>query len=246
MAYYAIKRELQPITLGLKRTVETAPADRYTRAHIEKIHRIETWACNLTLETQETEVCVSTYNLLTGQRKEWHDMGKHVQLLPNRSTEISEFTIPVFRENANRLANAAEGREGKEENEEQQTVVAVVLSIGHIQVARAVNWPEPLKYVHFPKPEIKLRLASTTNDSERANGREPTSGHPQEADMVVLSADVPVKGVVIEVKDYEKLGSPVTFADNGIDLVPGESVSIGVEGLHLGDEHHLTVRYLGM
>lgn len=246
MAYYAIKRELQPITLGLKRTVETVPADRYTRAHIKKIHRIETWACNLTLETQEIEVCVNTYNLLNGQRKEWHDFGKHVRLLANRSTEISEFTIPVFRENANRLTIAAERCDAGEEDEEQRTVVAVVLSIGHAQIARAVNWPEPLKYVHFPKPEVKLRLASTSSDSERANGLGPTSGHAQEADVVVMSADAPVKGLVIEVKDHEKIGSPVAFADNGIDLVPGESVSIGVEGLRLGDEHHLTVRYLGM
>ena len=54
---------------------------------------------------------------------------------------------------------------------------------------------------------------------------------------VHLSTDVPVKGVEVE---SSKEG--IVFADNCVDLVPGETVRIGVKGLAKGDK--VTLRYL--
>lgn len=246
MAYYAIKRELQPITLGMKRTVETIPADKYTRAYIKTVHKIQMWACNLSLETHEANIWVYTHDLLTGQRREWPRLGTKVRLLPNRSTEISEFTVPVLREKADGPAKYLEGYPQTEENE-RQVVVAAYLCIDGKQPARAVNWPEPLKHVHFPKPvEMSLRLTSSRDGPEGGGGLRSGLGGLHEADTIVVSADVPVKGLVVEVVDSEELDGSVVFEDNGVDLVPGDSVSIGVHGLKLGDERHLSVRYLGI
>jgi len=54
---------------------------------------------------------------------------------------------------------------------------------------------------------------------------------------VRLSTDVPVKGVAVE---CTKKG--IAFEDNCVDLVPDETVRIGVKGLAKGDD--VTLRYL--
>jgi len=246
MAYYAIKRELQPLTLGMKRIIDTIPANKYTRAYMKTVHKIQMWACNLTLETYETKVCVWTHNLITGQRKEWPELATNVRLLPNRSTEISEFTIPVLRVKADGTTKNVDDTLQSEE-EDRQVVVAAYMYIDDKQTARAVSWPEPLKYVHLPKPaKITLRLTSNICGPEGAGCLKSALGHSNEADKVVVSAGVPVKGLAIEVVDPEKLDTTIVFEDNGVDLVPGESISIGINGLNLGGEHHLSVRYLDM
>ena len=58
---------------------------------------------------------------------------------------------------------------------------------------------------------------------------------------------MPIKGLVLELVE-PKWGEDhdVTFEDRGIDLIPGETISIGVRGLRCGDENRLTARYLGM
>lgn len=236
MAYYAIKRELRPLTLGMKRTHESVPADRYTRVYIKTIHKIQLWACNLSLEAHEAKVCVCTYNLITGQRREWSALDTNVQLLPNRSTEISEFTIPTFSRHENSMTKRAEN-DLRGQEEEHQTVIAAYLYINNERAARTINWPEPLKHVHFQKsPNINMHLTSDTWGSQR----------PQEAHKVDVSADAPVKGLMLEVVDHAKLDTTVDFEDNGVDLVPGEIISVGVKGLKVGDEHHLGVRYINM
>ena len=53
LAYYAIKRELQPITIAIQRIVVKIPADRYTRAHVRTMHSIGLRAVNLCLDVYE-------------------------------------------------------------------------------------------------------------------------------------------------------------------------------------------------
>jgi len=56
---------------------------------------------------------------------------------------------------------------------------------------------------------------------------------------VEISAEVPIKGVAVECED-----DGVKFADNLVDIVPGELVRIGVTGASKDTE--FCVRYLGM
>ena len=205
-AYYTVKRELAPITIGLKRTVTTTPANKYTRVNVKTVHKIEMWASNLSLEKRVVEVQLKAWDVITGEEIFFKSLHDGFVLEPNRSTEITEFEVPVRKKNA---------------EEELRTVVAVYLRENGRQVARYVNWPEPLKYTHLQKPkELKLDLSS-------------------QADEIAITAEVPVKGVALEAQDEE-----VVFSDNCVDVVPGETVLIGVKGLRVGEESKLGLRYL--
>lgn len=217
LAYYAVKRELQPLTLGLQRTVKTIPADKYTRAYVKTVHSMEMWAVNFSLETQHVFVTTCSYDLISNEMTKIVAL-KSTQLLANRSTELAMFEIPSLGEDSERA---------------NQTVVAAYLhdSSGK-QLARAVNWPEPLKWVHFPKPG-NIDLTVIDDDSEVEDSRRRA---------ISISSDVCIKCLQLE---YSGENS-VTFEDNGIDLVPGEKVTVGAKGLKMGDQKHLDVKYLGM
>ncbi len=250
LAYYAIKRELMHITIGLKRTVHTVPADKYTRAFTKTIHAIQMWACNLSLESREVRVSIKTYNLVTRQQTSWDHLESKVELLMNRITEIAAFHIPVAGRSADTAMpkeKAATDTSPSLQEQQQQTVVAAYLhDADGKQIARAVNWPEPLKHVHLPKPkEIELALIRSQIREEEADN-ETRSEPRHDAVTVMVSADVPVKGLVLEVEDPKERDAAVSFEDNGVDLMPGESVRIGVKGLKCGDEGRLRVRYLGI
>lgn len=96
-----------------------------------------------------------------------------------------------------------------------QTVIAArLVNEDGTQLARWVSWPEPLKFVRF-RPDLAV---SVKVESSSAGG-----------DVVLLSADAPVKGVVVSVPIED--GEDAVFADNFVDLVPGEEIRIGVRGL---------------
>ncbi|KAK2804424.1 Beta-mannosidase B [Onygenales sp. PD_10] len=207
-AFYTVKRELAPITIGLKRTSHKEYADKYTHAFYKTTHKIEMWASNLTIETRTACVMLKAWDVVTGRETYNKKLRDCLVLEQNRSIEITEFEVPV---------------EGKEEDEQQRTVVAAYLVEDGKQIARYVNWPEPLKYTHLQLPkELKVTLS-------------------EDASQVGLSAEVPVKGAAVYVDDSDE----VVFDDNCVDLVPGETVWIGVKGLKSGEEGRVTVRYLG-
>ena len=80
------------------------------------------------------------------------------------------------------------------------------------QLTRWVSWPEPLKFVHFSKtPDVQVSLS-------------------KDEKHVTISAKAPVKGVVVGVP-IEEEGDDAVFDGNFVDLVPGESVVLGVEGV---------------
>lgn len=244
LAYFAVKRELQPITIGLKRTVHTTFADKYTRAYTKTVHKIELWACNLSLDAHEVSVHVKTCNPVTGKQEKHDNLFTRLYLLPNRSTEISEFEIPVSEKEKEPVTTV----EHTMRSEEQQTVVAAYLyNKDGDQIARAVNWPEPLKYAYLPKPKkLQFKLIPNVRHLNRTHalGTGEDDKLPQTAGAIEISSDVPVKGLVLEATEGEH--HDVVFEDRGLDLMPGEIISIGVQGLKCGDEESLTARYLGI
>ncbi|KAL5315174.1 hypothetical protein ACEPPN_017825 [Leptodophora sp. 'Broadleaf-Isolate-01'] len=203
-AFYTVKREMAPISLGVTRKEHLIPKDKHTRAYIDKKTEIEIWGSNLTLEDITADVVVKAFDVITGKETYSKTIESAFSLPSNRSTEISAFAVPV-----------------KTAGDESRTVVAAYLYSSGEQIARYINWPEPLKYVHLQKPsQLKAVLS--------ADGK-----------SVEVSAEVPVKGVAVECEDES-----VVFGDNLVDLVPGETVSIPVKGA--AGETVLTTRYLGM
>ncbi len=208
-AYFAIKRELAPITIGVKRTVHSTPADRYTRAYIKLVYKIEVWASNFTLQRRSVDVQLKAWDVVSGKEIYSGIIHRGLVLEPNRTVEISDFEIPIGK--------------GKDEDDVSRVVVAAYLIEEGKQVARYVNWPEPLKYTHLQKPKrLEVRVCS-------------------DAGRVEISVEVPVKGVALESED-----DAVVFLDNCVDIVPGETVSIGAKGLRKGEDDKISVRYLGL
>ncbi|KAH6678555.1 glycoside hydrolase family 2 protein [Halenospora varia] len=95
------------------------------------------------------------------------------------------------------------------------TVIAAYIddAITGERLARWVDWPEPMKFVKFhPKLKVKTTIESTAS-----------------GEVVVLKANAPVKGVVVQIP-IEDPGDDAVFEDNFVDLVPGEEVRIAVVG----------------
>lgn len=205
-AYYTVKREMAPISLGVTRKTHLTPKDKYTRAHIDKKIEIEIWGSNLTLKSITGDIVVKAFDVITGKETYSKTVKSAFYLPPNASTEITALPVPV---------------KHADQDLENSTVVAAYLYADGVQIARYVNWPEPLKYVHLQK--AKYLSAEMSRD-----GR-----------SVEISSEVPVKGVAVECEDDD-----VVFEDNLVDVVPGEVVVIGVKGANKGTK--LGVRYLGM
>ncbi|KAH8905861.1 glycoside hydrolase family 2 protein [Coniochaeta sp. PMI_546] len=204
MAYFTVKREMAPVSIGITRREHRHPKDKYTRVNIDVKTQIEIWGSNLTLEDLTIDCVVKAWDVETGKETYSGTVSERLALPENRSTEIAAIDVPV-----------------KKAGEEGRTVVAAYLVQDGRQIARYVNWPEPLKYLHLQKPrELKAVLA-------------------EDGTAVEISAEVPVKGVVVETEDDN-----IKFDDNLVDVVPGEVVRIGVTGAT--KDSKLDTRYLGM
>lgn len=210
MAYFTVKREMAPVSIGITRKEHRHPKDRYTRVNVDVSNQVEVWGSNLTLEDLEVDCLVKAWDVETGEQIFSEVVASKIVLPENRSTEIYAREVPF-------IAGVPK------EEQQKRTVVAAYLvrSDNGEQIARYVNWPEPLKYLHLQTPkELKVVL------SEDGNG-------------VEISAEVPIKGLVVETGDDE-----VKFEDNLVDIVPNEVVRIGVKGATR--ETKLEARYLGM
>lgn len=171
------------------------------------VHKIELWASNFTLQKRSVDVQLKAWDVVSGKEISSRVLRHGFVLEPNRSIEISQFEVPIAK---------------KDGDDQSQVVIAAYLIEHGKQVARYVNWPDPLKYTHLQKPKkLEVRLSS-------------------DAQSVQISAEVPVKGVALESAD-----DAVVFLDNCVDVVPGETVSVGVMGLRKGEDDKLGVRYLG-
>ncbi|KAL1898366.1 hypothetical protein Cpir12675_001911 [Ceratocystis pirilliformis] len=192
LAYYAIKREMAALSVGA------------SRKEGEQNRKVQVWACNLALEHAEVDLEVKGIHVETGA-----ELFKPVRigsmvLRRNRSTELLALDIEV-----------------QQSEDANSTIVAVYLQQDGKRVARHINWPEPLKYLHLQQPkDLRVTLSADYKS-------------------VVVSADVPVKGVALECED-----EGVVFEDNCIDVVPDEKVVLGLHGATASTI--ITARYLGM
>ncbi|OAR01342.1 hypothetical protein LLEC1_04585 [Akanthomyces lecanii] len=205
-AYYTVKREMAPISIGMTRREHRYPKDKYTRVYIDTKIKVEIWGSNLMLEDLTVDCEVKAWDVETGEETFSKTVASSIMLPSNRSTEIHAMEVPVSTPNADL---------------ENRTVVASYLFQNGKQIARYVNWPEPLKYMHLQKP--KHLVAELSSDGK----------------YVAVKAEVPVKGVAVECED-----DSVAFDDNLVDIVPGEVVHIGVNGA--SQDTTITARYLNM
>ncbi len=99
----------------------------------------------------------------------------------------------------------------------------VDVSTGEV-LAKTVDWPQPYKSLNPPSPGFKMELDAVTTDGTQ---------------VIKLSADQPVKGVLLSVEGGE---DDVRWTENGFDVIPGHTERIVVHGLR---GRPLRVAYLG-
>jgi len=194
MAFWAIKRESQQITTGLKRTSAGW----------------EAWGVDLNLEDLVVDVQVKIWNMKTGALVFEQVLLTDFLLPANCCTEFPSFRVPEAKESM-----------GKEH------VAAIYLVRRAAVLARHVNFHEPLKEVPFQQ---SAKLAAKICVGEKETWLE-------------LYSEVAMKGVLVEVQGDG--ADEVVWDENGVDLVPRETMRLPVRGLKLGDERRLSIKWLG-
>ncbi|KAH9927208.1 glycoside hydrolase family 2 protein [Epithele typhae] len=197
-AYFTIKRELRPYTVGLTRKDHTTTPDPLSAASFAIETRLEVWGTNRTLEPRRATLTVTVFDL----DSDWTEaFERAVELAPNAATELWAGALPG---QPVRTTRSAVPR--------PLVVSARLLDTDGTVLARYANWPEPFKYIHFPSPAaVGLTIAPA------ADGR-----------SVTLSCAKPVKGIVLDAPGLAAPrfsdqaldlvpGDPQTVAVEGLD-----------------------------
>jgi beta-mannosidase len=192
-AFFITKRALAKVVVGMERLVTDSPPYIVT-SYPSARRKLQIWAINGDLVELSAMLRLSAFDIESGKEVALpnREQGRVIMLKPNQTTEITSLQIPKA----------------------DSTVVVAYLDRSETgeRLARWVDWPEPLKFVHFCK-ELKVEA--------KVNGA---------GDTVTLSSNAPVKGVVLSVPESEG-GDDAVWDDNFIDLVPGEEVHVNVVGL---------------
>ncbi|KAL2809596.1 glycoside hydrolase superfamily [Aspergillus granulosus] len=172
MAYWAVKRENQPVTVGLERTSKENDS-----------LELEAWVCNMTLHPIPVNYRVRAWNVRTGQTVWTHSVLATVNLAANRSTELwkvqlnpslgveSKWTELVF---SIHLFSVVEETPTSETSEDGR------------MLARHVNFHQPLKEVPFGTQEDRVTVKLV-----KEKGRS----------LLELRSLVPTKGVYCDFED---------------------------------------------
>lgn len=134
---------------------------------------------------------------------------------PNKSTEIHK-DLPCTHPGDNEAVPTPS---------HSVVIAASIIDVSTGEVlAKTVDWPQPYKLLELPKPCFKVELGALATDGTQ---------------VIKLSADRPVKGVLLSVEGGE---DDVRWSDNGFDVIPGHTERIVAIGLR---ERPLRVAHLG-
>ncbi|KAI0637996.1 glycoside hydrolase family 2 protein [Trametes polyzona] len=172
-AYFAIKRELRPVTVGATRKERKTFPDPRSAARFTVETVLAVWGTNANAgagrEPRRATLELTAFDLHSG----WTErLTREAVLAPNAATELCEGALP-----------GQPVRTALSEVPRTIVVSARLLDADGSVLARTSNWPEPYKYIKFPTPEeVALRITV-----------QPDGEH------VELSAAKPVKGIVLDV-----------------------------------------------
>lgn len=131
-AFYAIKRELEPITVAMKRIQKTHAKDKYTRVYIDKEYRLQIWASSFLLEdVQDAKLVVKAFNVVSGNKIYEATLKEGITLKGNMTLELADVELM--------------GLDRKGQGNEDVIVAAYIIDKDGKQLARRIGWPDPLK-----------------------------------------------------------------------------------------------------
>lgn len=160
MAYFTVKRDIAPISLGLERKEIRHPQFEFTRAFVETESRILGWAMNVTLQPATYSLITKAFELLTGL--EVFSWTETRELAANMSTELFDIKLP-------------KPCTSKDEPVIMSTCLKTLPSGDSKSsvVARCTNWPQPYRYLTMPKPKLSIRI---DGDKISAKANVPVKG----------------------------------------------------------------------
>ncbi|KAI0738846.1 glycoside hydrolase [Daedaleopsis nitida] len=219
--YYAIARELRPISVAMARTVtqnreNDRPKQFYEFGAFRSVSAtVDIWGQNSALEPCKVRLELS----FTDLNSDWKEAQMvDATLLPNQSTEIASLRVP----------GPPRASENAVDPSHSVVIGARLLDAASGAVlARAADWPQPYRLLDVPDPKLIVQV---------------------EGEQVKVSVERPVKSVFFSVDEEGEsaLGRQerVRWSDNGVDVFPGDPVVLearGFKGLHA----NLRVQYLG-
>ena len=224
MAYWAMKRELAPLTISVERIV----TDDGLQTGRSDGHHLGLWATNFALKNMDVTLVVKEWEINTGTCLGEHSMSGIT--LPKNSTKELGRVLPHYA-----------GATRQEADYHLRIVVAAYLypacanlKIGsHTDlgrcIARYISWPDPLKYVPEQRTSPGLMI--------RVDCKHET---------VRLSVSLPLKGVLLSIRTLEEQQRQrIAWADNGFDLVPNENLEVKAPGIGTIGDGDLTVNWYG-
>lgn len=220
-AYYSIKREMEPIVLGVTRKFRDwtmRPADELWKrdtGHVDmrKIWEdvvFDVWIANSGVGVCTGKLVVRFISVKTGQQV-LDAITKEVEARANGTTEVlQDYTAKV--------PYPDEDQEPYDPTKADPFVIFAILEADGKRLASHISWPDPIKYLDFRDRGVRIRSS-------------------EDCTVMTVSAEKPVKGVV-----FRELRG-VKLSDNGFDLVPGYKVKVSVSWEATRPD--LTPRYYG-
>ncbi|KAF2680847.1 glycoside hydrolase family 2 protein [Lentithecium fluviatile CBS 122367] len=207
-AYYAIKRALEPVAVGVQRKVAdwtVRPADELWQrdtSHIDmrKVWeevQFDVWVVSSKTEKLKAELVVRFVSVKSGKEC-LSELRKEVQIEANGTTD-------AYLNHKVEIPDLQDPKTAFDTSKADPFVIHATLNIEGKQVASDVSWPDPIKYLTFPDRGVSVFYL-------------------EDESVVTVACEKPVKGFVFS----EKQG--VRLSDNGFDVVPGEKKEVHVVG----------------
>ncbi|SPO01822.1 related to beta-mannosidase [Cephalotrichum gorgonifer] len=202
-AFYTIRREFAPVSIGVERTPDTRWVDE-DKPPVSYIPSFEVFAHNTGVQDVECELILQAYDFASGRYTELagEDGKRAVTLKAGRNTELGALKSQcAWREDSLVILEARILSEGKE-------------------LARFVDWPEPYRYLYWPA-STSISLTVVEGEGEWENVVVASSDQPIKG----LWVEAVYNGT-------EGVGDPEPlWEDNMVDLMPGQERRMGVRGL---------------
>lgn len=175
-AYFSIKRELRPYTVGMTRKDKTTHPDELSAAKFAVASVLEIWGTNSTLVEKRATLDFAAFDLHDPQwTAQWR---KDVVLAPNASTELWTGDVP--------------GQPVRTKTSDVPKTIVVsarLLDDAGTVLGRYANWPEPFKFITFPAvAELGLKVEAGAD-----------------GESVRLSTERPIKGIVLDVEGGDEV-----------------------------------------
>lgn len=225
-AYYAIKRAMQPVAVGVQRRFRDwtlRPADELWQrdtSHIDMRSlwedvRFDVWAAsNGQSDCEKARLTVRFISVRTGK-----EVAK--TLVKDVAVGTLNGTAEVMRDATVDVPEKPQcSREPYDTSKADPFVIYVTLQVDDRLVSSDCSWPDPIKYLSFPDRGVKVNYPNKST--------------------AVVTADKPVKGFV-----FSELPE-ASLDDNGFDIMPGEERKVTMKAKSDYSIDRLKWRYVEM